>query len=278
MFVPFFLPTACGAIHALHLPHAGSSLRGTLLWLPPFAEEANCARRHIVAAARECQLLGYASLLIDPFGTGESAGELVDASWDLWRNNVVDAANWTRQQHAAPLWLAGVRAGALLAADVVSEIEPAGMICWQPVSAGRMVLDNFLRMKLASEWAQGEAATATDILGRLREQLSSGASVEVAGYELSAGMAATLAERTLSWARASCSRLACLEFRTHIDGPVVLQHTPAMSRLCDGFRSAGMLVNSVVCEAPPFWQAHEASLTAGLGRATAALLAEFGDV
>jgi exosortase A-associated hydrolase 2 len=246
--------------------------RATFLWLPPFAEEANCARRHIVAAARECQAQGYASLLVDPFGTGESDGELVNASWDIWRSNVVEAAAWLRAQRTAPLWLVGVRAGALLAADVVSDVLPAGMLCWQPVSSGRAVLDSFLRMKLAAEWAQAESAKAMEILGRLREKLASGRSVEVAGYELSAPMAAALTERTLSWLNHSCGQLACMEFRTRIEEQSIPQHTPAIARLCDSFLSAGIHVVSTVCEAAPFWLAHEASRTPGLGDKTVALL------
>ncbi|MDB5799412.1 MAG: esterase/lipase/thioesterase family active site [Rhodocyclales bacterium] len=271
-FLPFFLPSSHGALYGLYLPHTSTEVRGTLLWLPPFAEEANCARRHIVAAARECQAQGYASLLIDPFGTGESDGELVDASWDIWRSNIVEAASWLRAKQPGPLWLAGVRAGVLLAADVVSDVMPAGMVCWQPVSSGRAVLDSFLRMKLASEWALGEATKAMDILGKLREQLAAGASVEVAGYELSASMAAALAARTLSWAQQACERVACVEFRTHGETPSALQHTPAMARLCDGLSAAGMRVASLVCEAPAFWQAHEAVLTPRLGVKTATLL------
>lgn len=269
---PLFLPSAHGAIYALHLPVSTDALRGTLLWLPPFAEEANCARRHMVAAARECQAKGYASLLIDPFGTGESDGDLVEASWEIWRTNVVDAAIWLRALNAAPLWLVGVRAGALLAADAVSDVLPAGLLCWQPVSSGRAVLDSFLRMKLAAEWAQAESANAMEILGRLREQLASGGSVEVAGYALSAPMATALTERTLSWSRQSCGRVACVEFRTHIEAQAVAQHTPAIARLCDGFLSAGVQVASAVCEASPFWLAHEAARMAGLGDRTVTLL------
>lgn len=275
---PILLASPRGAIYGVQFATTAPSCHGSLLWLPPFAEEANCARRHIVAAARECQALGYASLLIDPFGTGESDGDFNQATWDIWRHNVIDAARWLREHDAAPLWLVGVRAGALLAADVVSEILPAGMACWQPVSAGRMVLDNFLRMKLAAEWAQSGSANAIDILTRLREELSTGLTVEVAGYELSASLAGALAERTLSWSSQSCARLACIEFRPHIAEPASAQHTPAVARLCDGFRSAGMHLASAVCEAPAFWQMHETPLTPGLGRATLNLVKALSNV
>lgn len=270
--LPFFLSSSHGGLYALHLPHAGATLRGTLLWLPPFAEEANCTRRHIVAAAHECQQQGYASLLIDPFGTGESEGDLKDASWDIWRSNAIEAAGWLRARSDAPLWLAGVRAGALLAASVAADIRPAGMVCWQPLTTGRAVLDGFLRMKLASEWAVAESANAADILGRLREQLNGGAAVEVAGYTLPAVLAHAVEAQTLNWENAHCPRVACLEFRSRHDGDALRGHSPAVERLCENWRAQGLRLASAVAETPPFWTLYEASLTAGLGDRTAALI------
>jgi exosortase A-associated hydrolase 2 len=247
-----------------------------LLWLQPFAEEANCARRHIVAAAHECQAQGYASLLIDPFGTGESEGDLGDATWEIWRSNVVEAADWLRKRQAtsqvAPLWLVGVRAGALLAASVVQEVLPAGIVCWQPVAAGRAVLDGFLRMKLASEWAVAESANAADILGRLRDQLGTGAAIEVAGYTMPAVLARAVEAQALVWAHEKCGRVACLEFRSRHDDELARGHSPAIERLCEGWRAQGMRTASAVTETPPFWMLYEAPLTAGLGDKTLGLI------
>jgi uncharacterized protein len=274
--LPFFLPTSSGGLYALHLPHAGPTLRGTLLWLQPFAEEANCARRHIVAAAHECQAQGYASLLIDPFGTGESEGDLGEATWEIWRSNVIEAADWLRKRQAAlqaaPLWLVGVRAGALLGASVVAEVLPAGIVSWQPVAAGRAVLDGFLRMKLASEWAVAESANAADILGRLREQLNTGAAVEVAGYTLPAALAQNVEKQALAWDKGKCGRVACLEFRSRHDGESERGHSPAIERLCESWREQGMRIASAVTETPPFWMLYEAPLTPGLGDKTLGLI------
>ncbi|MEC5387201.1 hypothetical protein VVD49_15840 [Uliginosibacterium sp. H3] len=273
---PFFLPSTSGGLYALHLPHSGPTLRGTLLWLQPFAEEANCARRHIVAAAHECQAQGFASLLVDPFGTGESAGDLGEASWEVWRSNVIEAADWLRKRQAklqaAPLWLVGVRAGALLAASVVAEVLPAGIVGWQPVAAGRSVLDSFLRMKLASEWAVAESANAAEILGRLREQLNTGGAVDVAGYTLSANLAHAIEAQVLSWDKGKCGRAACLEFRSRPDGEAERGHSPAIERLCESWREQGMRIASAVAESPQFWTLYEAPLTPGLGEKTLGLI------
>jgi exosortase A-associated hydrolase 2 len=268
---PFFLPSSHGGLYALYFPQIAAEARGTLLWLLPFAEEANCARRHIVAAAHECRALGYASLIVDPFGTGESEGDLSDATWDIWRSNVIDAANWLREREPAPLWLAGVRAGALLAASVVPDVSPAGMVCWQPVSSGRAVLDGFLRMKLASEWAVAESANAADILGRLRDQLATGASVEVAGYVLPAALAQSVEAQTLAWPSDVCARAACLEFRArHEDAARV--HSPAFERLSESLREQSVQLASAVVETPPFWMLYEVPLTPGLGEKTLSLI------
>ncbi|MFT3736569.1 MAG: hypothetical protein QM776_16385 [Rhodocyclaceae bacterium] len=272
---PFYLPTPEGRIYGLHLP-AGGTPRGALLWLPPFAEEAHCARRHLVAAARECQAEGFSSLLIDPLGTGESDGDFSSASWEIWCRHVGLAASWLRERVPAPLWLAGLRAGNLLAADVAAQVMPAGLLCWQPAMDGRTVLDGFLRLKLASTWAAdaggSSGSNAASILADLRDELAAGRSVDVAGFTLSAELAGVLASRGMSWALDCAPRLACLEFRSRQTDGVLPPHSPGLARQRDNWRSQGVQVLSQVVEAPQFWLQHEAPLTPGLGRASAALI------
>lgn len=267
---PLFLTTPSGAIHLLHLP-AAAAPRVQILWLPPFAEEAHCARRQMVAAARECSAQGVASVLVDPLGTGESEGDFADARLDVWIENVISAASWLRERSDAPLWLAGVRAGCLLADAAAAQLKPAGLLCWQPVFSGRAVIDAFLRLGLASGWAGDESRSAGQILGGLRDALARGESVDIAGFRLSAGLASDMQALELS-PSADCGRVAVLEFRSHQADAGEIQHTPAVLEHGRRWREAGLDVMSVVLEAPSFWAQHEAPLRAGLGAASLDLM------
>ncbi len=68
--------------------------RGALLYLPPFAEEANRSRRMAVLQARRLAARGWPVLLLDPFGTGDSAGAFHEARWELWLADAARAAAW----------------------------------------------------------------------------------------------------------------------------------------------------------------------------------------
>lgn len=270
---PFFLQSALGSIYGLHLPPAPDlEVRGAILWLQPFAEEANCARRHMMAAARECQAEGYASLLVDLHGTGESEGDLIETRWSTWRQNILDAAAWLRRAHAVPLWLCGVRAGALFAANVAADLAPAGLLCWQPITTGKALLDGFLRMKLASEWSQAGSAPAGEILKAVRSRLDAGESIEVAGYALSSQLAADLNGLSFVWPAAACKFVALQEFRSSKDDTQRPDHTPAMLRLHEELRSRGISVATAACSAPAFWQLHETALTRGIGQSACGLM------
>ena len=91
---PFFLAGAAGPLFCLQLaPAPGMTPRGALLYLPPFAEEANRSRRMAVLQARRLAARGWPVLLLDPFGTGDSAGAFHEARWELWLDDAARAAD-----------------------------------------------------------------------------------------------------------------------------------------------------------------------------------------
>ena len=122
---PFFLAGAAGPLFCLQLaPAPGVTPRGALLYLPPFAEEANRSRRMAVLQARRLAARGWPVLLLDPFGTGDSAGAFHEARWELWLADAARAAAWLATRWpGGPVTLWGLRLGALLAAALAAR-EP----------------------------------------------------------------------------------------------------------------------------------------------------------
>ncbi|HEX2013261.1 MAG TPA: hydrolase 2, exosortase A system-associated [Roseateles sp.] len=186
----FFLTAGNGGQRfCVYHPAQGEVAHGALLYVHPFAEEMNKARR--MAALQACALAdaGYAVLQIDLRGCGDSSDDFGDAGWSDWLANVELGLDWLAGQNPGrPLWLWGLRAGCLLAGAVAERRADAvaGLIYWQPMLSGKLQLQQFLRLRLAADLAGGHGQA---VMADLRAELRAGRSVEIAGYVLAAALA-----------------------------------------------------------------------------------------
>ena len=112
---PSFLAGAAGQLFSLYFPpRLQLSEPKGVVYLPPFAEEMNQSRRMVTLQARELSKAGVGVLLLDLFGTGDSAGSFSDARWDVWLQDVGTGLDFLEQRGLRPsLW--GLRLGGLLA-------------------------------------------------------------------------------------------------------------------------------------------------------------------
>ena len=202
------------SIDADFLEHQGRSLfylllrpidlpaRGSILFLPPFAEEMHKSRSVVSSQARRFAAEGYNVLLLDLSGCGDSEGDFVDASWGLWRADALAGLDTLSSVSDAPLMVWGLRTGALLACDVSAHAPSLShLLLWQPVLNGEQHIDQFLRLRVLSRGLMGPAQfDRKSLWGELR----AGHSLEVAGYELSARMALEMARLRLQDMPPSC--------------------------------------------------------------------------
>src|SRR5579864_8605852 len=79
-----------------HAPFPGCKRHSGFIYVPPFAEEMNLARRMAALQARALAATGSGILLLDLFGTGDSGGDFCDARWELWIDDILAAADWLR--------------------------------------------------------------------------------------------------------------------------------------------------------------------------------------
>jgi exosortase A-associated hydrolase 2 len=263
--VPFFLDDEAGGqrLCVLHRPQ-GERVRGAILYVPPFAEEMNKSRRMAALQARAFAREGYAVLLCDLLGCGDSSGDFGDATWDAWLADVARAAAWLRTQFDAPLTLWGLRAGCLLASEAARRHSMDGDLAfWQPMTAGKLVLQQHLRLHAAKDMLDGQAGGGTQAL---RERLARGESVEVAGYALHPALAAGLDQATLQ--PPSAGRTTWLEVSTR-DEPALL---PASAALVERWKAAGHAIAVRVVKGAPFWNATEIEEVPELVAATSELV------
>lgn len=275
----FFLSARHGQryclFHAAHgMPH------GLVLHVHAFAEELNKTRRMAALQARGLAIAGFAVLQIDLLGCGDSDGDFGDARWDIWVEDLLQACSWlvdADPRHAAlPLWLWGVRAGSLLAADAARAMDrPCHLLLWQPAFAdGAAQLQQFLRLRLAADMlaAPGAAGRGNGAMEALRRQLTQGETLQIAGYSLHPTLAAGLeASKLIPPAAAGADRrLVWLETTTAA--------APALSPLCtrtlERWKQAGWQTHGEAVHGPAFWQSAEMEEAPLLLSATTAALSE----
>lgn len=251
---PFFLPATPGQRLALfHSPDATRRLQGAVVYVHPFAEEMNKARRMAALQARAMATAGYAVLQIDLHGCGDSSGDFADATWEAWCMDIERAVSWLRQRTAAaPLWLWGLRTGCLLANEVANRLpEPVNLLFWQPVLSGKLFLQQFLRLKAAAEMLSNDSKGVMD---RLRSRLKQGESVEIGGYMLSSALAGALEKSELLVPHRS-GRVEWIEINGRSDASL---SPAAISRLTQ-WQAAGQSARGTVVNGPAFWQTTEIS-------------------
>jgi uncharacterized protein len=243
--------TVSGQSKRLYLYHrATGKPRGAVLYVPPFAEEMNKSRRMVALHSRSLANQGFDVLLIDLLGCGDSSGDFGDATWHAWIEDLRFAVDWLSARSSAELWLWGLRAGALLAYAALPLLSaPAKLLLWQPVTSGRAHLQQFLRLKAASDMLDGGARGA---VATLREQLATGRSVYVAGYNLNPGLASGI-ESALLLPPPPCVKALWFEVSSR-EAPAL---PPASEAIVAAWRNAGMDIRTEVCSGPAFWQTTE---------------------
>lgn len=260
----FFLPVADGQRFCLFHEPRGVA-KGALLYLHPFAEEMNKARRMAALQSRLLAENGFAVLQIDLHGCGDSSGDSGDATWETWLEDVRAAQDWLRQRCDLPIWLWGLRSGCLLAAEAARLLDaPTNFLFWQPVISGKQFLQQFLRLKVAGEMLSG---ASKGVMEALKARLAAGQSVEIAGYALSAGMARGLESAELS-PPPQPGRLHWLEVSARPEATLA----PVSLKRIEQWQAAGFTVDSAVLPAPTFWQTTEIEEAPALLDATLAAL------
>lgn len=260
----FFLPAA-GGEQRLCLFHAPAGApRSRVLYLHPFAEEMNKSRRMAALACRALAQAGHAVLQIDLRGCGDSSADFGDAAWADWVADVRLALTWLDERLPdAPLWLWGLRAGCLLAAADWG--RPVHQLFWQPMTSGKLALQQFLRLKLAAEMAGG---TSKGLMEAMKSELAAGRGVDIAGYRLGAALASGLEAARLAPV-GPAGRVEWLELSTRDDATF----TPVSEQAIKAWQDAGWAVRAQIVAGPGFWATSEIEIAPQLVARTVEALA-----
>ncbi len=251
-FEPFFLPAAQGKRFCIFHPAAGTP-RGAVLYIHPFAEEMNKARRMVALQSRALAAEGFSVLQIDLYGCGDSSGDFAQARWEAWQQDVTLGVSWLSARAGGRIFLWGLRLGAMLALDAapLCDPAPAHFVLWQPVTSGEVFLTQFLRLRLASEMlSEGKSRSG---LSELRAQLATGQSMEIAGYGLSSRLAARMDELNLQKLPVPPCPVHWFEVTAEMGRPL----PPAAQRVAESWTERGVDLHVQCVQGPTFWNTVE---------------------
>jgi exosortase A-associated hydrolase 2 len=216
---------------------------------PAFAEEMNKSRRMVSLQARALASAGFAVIVVDLMGCGDSDGDFEAATWSAWNDDLLRAADWLQERHRVPLWFWGLRVGALLACSAAAQRkDAANLLLWQPSPGGRQAFNQFLRLKAAAD-LQGGAKVA---LQAARQDLEGGRPVDIAGYRLGPVLAREFESATLDLS-SGIRRVEWLEVSNR-PGATLL---PASASTVQSWSTQVPVVRTHVATGPAFWQTTE---------------------
>ncbi|MCG8361122.1 MAG: hydrolase 2, exosortase A system-associated [Kiloniellales bacterium] len=252
-----------------HRPPPGVRDRGDIIYLPPFAEEMNRARRMAALQARALAQQGFGTLLLDYYGTGDSAGEFRDGCIETWHADAETAVSWLEAQGRKAIAFWGLRSGALLALKAIGRErhKTMSLVLWQPVLDGKTMLNQFLRVRTAASMGRGGKPETP---GVLREMMSAGQTIEVAGYELTPRLVEEIDGMRLPIEPPSCARIIWLE----VDSDPERGPSPPAQRILDSWNANGLEVHHRIVVGDPFWQLRDVTLAPALIDATTMLCEE----
>nr|WP_238787351.1 hydrolase 2, exosortase A system-associated [Thiospirillum jenense] len=255
-----FIAGALGQLFCIHTFPSHAPPQGVILYAHPFGEEMNKSRRQVALQARSFAASGYAVLQCDLSGCGDSAGELTDAEVSRWLDDLQQARAWLAQRWGAdqPCVLWGLRLGATLAVLASQCQSPAPrLLLWQPVLDGRQFLNQFLRVKLATDILSGAHERTT--VAALWQQWQRGDTIEIGGYLLTARLADSIAALDLSQLTPAAPVIwldVVAEDATDLTAPRLA--------LVNQWQQQGGAVTAQVVTGPPFWAMQEIAECAAL--------------
>lgn len=246
-----FVPAGDGQRLYVYHPSRAARPLGRVLHVPAFGEEMNKSRRMVALQAERLAEAGFAVLQPDLLGCGDSSGDFGDASWEAWIEDLLAAERWLAERAPGPLWLWGLRAGCPLAVAAAARFkEPSNFLFWQAPASGKLLMQQFLRLKVVGELLDGAAKGSMEAM---RQQLAAGQSVEVAGYHLAPALVQGMEAATMAPPANGSARLVWLELSTREDAALM----PVSAKTLDQWRTAGYQTQAQLVQGPSFWQTTE---------------------
>lgn len=139
---PLFFGSRHHLFGFLHAPDAVHERRAAVVMCYPFGQDSLYALRTFRVLSARLAAHGFKVLRFDYSGTGDSAGELSDASIEQWIEDIGEAIALARSDGTARVSIVGRGLGAGLAALAATRTRSVEkLVMWEPVLDGQSYLE-----------------------------------------------------------------------------------------------------------------------------------------
>lgn len=239
-----------------------------IVFSPPFGEEMNRCRSLVAQQARIFAESGYSCTVIDFYGSGDSQGELRDASLEIWQDNLRVTIETLQREVCVPVILWGLRLGAFIALDFASRstVPIDSMVLWQPVVSGERYITQVLRQRVAALAGKDLAPETT---AGIRKRLADGERIEISGYTVGGKLMQDVESLSLTRLTALCS--GEIHWLENVGEPSAVIST-ATTKAVEQLRNLENNVTVHPFTGPQVWQLHKRDTVPQLISITSSLL------
>lgn len=191
MKTPLFFGAGDRRLLGIYSPAAAGGKQAVLL-CHPWGQEYLRAHRAMNLLTKQLTAAGSHVMSFDYYGTGDSGGDMVDASIAGWEADIATAIEELRDTTGVnKVGLVGLRLGATLAARVAARQRKLvdALVLWDPVVSGAAYVDELLTLSLSIPFVRKQPLTRPP---------SAGGGHEVMGFALTDAFAKQLQSVELS--------------------------------------------------------------------------------
>ncbi len=218
------------------------------LVLPPFGDEMNKCRHLFTQLRQQLFLLKQDVLVLDPYGTGDSTGDLNEATLQLWTSDYLAMMGLARQRGYQRVNFVAVRFGYVQLLDLLQHELPLTLnklLLWQPLQAPAF-LQQLFRLKIAEQMTIGQKVSQK----QLEHEVTAGATLEIAGYPINAQFLQSIQQAPAALPPALHVPLLWLETNPMPQcGPVVQQQLQHLQQICQ--------TQFIHLQTDPYWNSAE---------------------
>ncbi len=224
-----------------------SKINGHIIYIAPLFEQANQTRHMSTRSAINAYSQGMQSVIFDHFGTGDSAGELIDATLTLWQQDIVAQVNAIKTSSSKPIFLSVLLSAALLLNDEILALVD-GVLLAQPDFNGKSFTRQLKRMAVAGNLVK--TSTSQNNVDSTDDSY-----VNIAGYQFTQQFLDVLTKQNIN--KLSESSVTCIWFEWLTSGselsPSRIKQQQGVELICQ--KTEFLMVDDV-----KYWQATELQL------------------